>query len=136
MSTSEGGPIFQEDNDAQESAALLIRTTGEELLLSNSEQLYIDSGNGYCTWLLCIGLLNHNNEPLFSFEKEPWSLLPKTLLLRPNNVDSYVNKIALQAIYSAASLYHGQVIGLNTTRFKNLLILNSSQMKCQGWKVC
>jgi hypothetical protein len=33
---------------------------------------------------LCIGL-NHNELPLFSFNDEPWSRLPKTSVVRPQN---------------------------------------------------
>jgi hypothetical protein len=34
--------------------------------------------------------MNHNNKPLFSFEQEPWSLLPKTSLRSRSN--EYVNE--------------------------------------------
>ena len=48
-------------------------------------------------FLLCIGLRNHDNEqPLFSLESEPWSLLPKTTILRPKNSD-YVKEITRRA---------------------------------------
>ena len=56
------------------------------------QQLYIESGNDKkVLFLLSIGLLNQNNKPLFSFEREPWSLLPKTFL-RPRS-NEYVNEI-------------------------------------------
>jgi hypothetical protein len=32
---------------------------------------------------MCIGLTCDNNQPLFSFDNEPWSLLPK--FVQPNN---------------------------------------------------
>jgi hypothetical protein len=101
MSASEGPAILHEDNDAEEAAALLIQPGGGELSgYSLSEQLYVDSGNEKkVLYLLCIGLLNcDTNEPLFSFEKEPWSLLPKTSFLRPKNID-YVNEIARRASF-------------------------------------
>jgi hypothetical protein len=59
-----------------------------------SQQLYVDAGNEKkVLYLFCIGLnrSNNSNEPLFSFEQEPWSFLPKNLL-RPRNVD-YVHEI-------------------------------------------
>ena len=47
-------------------------------------------------YLLCIGLVHRNNsnaeQPLFSFEQEPWSLLPKNSFLRPKNTD-FVHEI-------------------------------------------
>jgi hypothetical protein len=64
--------------------------------ISLCQQLYIESGNEKkVLYLLSIGLMNHNNEPLFSFEREPWSLLPKTSL-RPRS-NEYVNKIVRRA---------------------------------------
>ena len=88
-------------NDVNES--ILLTTTplflpggGENC--SVSEQVYIDSGNEKkILFLLCIGLRNHDNEqPLFSLESEPWSLLPKTTILRPKNSD-YVKEITRRA---------------------------------------
>jgi hypothetical protein len=66
-----------------------------ELCLSN--QLYIDSGNDKkVLYLLCIGLTdNSGTAPLFSFEQEPWSRLPKPSL-RPRNID-YVKEISRRA---------------------------------------
>ena len=66
-----------------------------ELCLSN--QMYIDSGNDKkVLYLLCIGLTDSSGtSPLFSFEQEPWSRLPKTSL-RPRNMD-YVREIARRA---------------------------------------
>jgi hypothetical protein len=44
---------------------------------------------------------NNSNEPLFSFEQEPWSFLPKNML-RPRNVD-YVHEITRRAtLYNIA----------------------------------
>ena len=54
-----------------------------------SHQVYVDSGNQKkVLFLLCLGLSlsDTNDAPLFSFETEPWSHLPKTEL-RPVNVD-------------------------------------------------
>lgn len=62
-----------------------------------SQQLYIESGNNKkVLYLLSIGVRDSNNEPLFSFEREPWSLLPKTSIMRPRNTD-YVNEIVRRA---------------------------------------
>jgi hypothetical protein len=56
-------------------------------VVSTSEELYIDSGNQKkVLYLLCIGLQS-DGTPLFSFEVEPWSLLPKTTTIRPKNTD-------------------------------------------------
>jgi hypothetical protein len=50
-----------------------------------SQDIYEDSGNEKkVLHLLCIGL-NHNELPLFSFDNEPWSRLPKTSVVRPQN---------------------------------------------------
>jgi hypothetical protein len=103
MSVSEG-PILQEDNDAaEESSALLSLTGGEVSGCCQSEQWYVDSGNEKKVLnLLCIGLLNRDNELLFLFDKEPWSLLPKASFLCPKKID-YVNKIARRAsLFNAA----------------------------------
>lgn len=66
-----------------------------ELCLSN--QIYVDSGNDKkVLYLLCIGLTDNSGiAPLFSFEQEPWSRLPKTSL-RPRNID-YVAEIIRRA---------------------------------------
>ena len=62
-----------------------------------SQQLYIESGNNKkVLYLLSIGVRDSNNEPLFSFEREPWSLLPKNSIMRPRNTD-YVNEIVRRA---------------------------------------
>ncbi len=51
------------------------------------QQVHEDSGNEKkVLYLMCIGL-NHNGLPLFSFDNEPWSLLSKSLLVRPKNPD-------------------------------------------------
>ena len=48
-------------------------------------------------YLLCIGLnYDGGNEPLFSFEREPWSLLSKTSFPRPKNTD-FVKEIGRRA---------------------------------------
>jgi hypothetical protein len=96
MSASAGPRELQEDNDAEESSALLL-AGGDVSGCTLSEQWYIDSRNEKkVLYLLCFGLLNRDNEPLFSLEKEPWSLLPQTSFLRPKNID-YVNEIARRA---------------------------------------
>jgi hypothetical protein len=58
------------------------------------QKLFIDSGNdNKVLHLMSIGVSADNEneeEPLFSFNREPWSLLPKTVGMRPRNTD-YVN---------------------------------------------
>ena len=54
-----------------------------------SQQVYVNSGNQKkVLFLSCLGLCFSatDDTPLFSFETEPWSLLPKTEM-RPVNVD-------------------------------------------------
>ena len=64
--------------------------------ISLCQQLYIESGNEKeVLFLLSIGLMNHNNEPIFLFEQEPWSILPKTFLHPRSN--EYVNEIVRHA---------------------------------------
>jgi hypothetical protein len=64
--------------------------------LCNCQRVYEDSGNEKkVLYLMCVGL-NHNGLPLFSFENEPWSLLPKSSLVRPKNTD-YVKEVARRA---------------------------------------
>jgi hypothetical protein len=61
-----------------------------------SEQVYVDSGNEKkVLYLLCIGL-TINEQPLFSLDSEPWSILPKTSFVRPKNTD-YVREITRRA---------------------------------------
>ena len=45
---------------------------------------------------MCIGLNCNIEQPLFSFDREPWSILPKNSLVRPRNND-YVNEIKRRA---------------------------------------
>ena len=62
-----------------------------------SQEVYIDSGNNKkVLHVLSIGLCNNNNEPLFSFDREPWSGVSKTSAMRPRNND-YVNEIVRRA---------------------------------------
>ena len=59
--------------------------------------VYVDSGNEKkVLYLLCIGLNRNDDQPLFSFEREPWSVLPKNSSARPRNTD-YVNEIKRRA---------------------------------------
>ncbi len=52
-------------------------------------------------YLMCIGL-NHNGLPLFSFDNEPWSLLSKSSLVRPENPD-FGMEVASQAKHYSIS---------------------------------
>jgi hypothetical protein len=68
----------------------------EDQDLCRCEKNYQDSGNEKkVLYVMCIGLKSDNGPPLFSFECEPWSLLPKTAL-RPKNND-YVKEIERRA---------------------------------------
>ena len=74
--------------------ALLSAAGGENFCVS--EQVYVDSGNEKkVLYLLCIGL-TINEQPLFSLDSEPWSILPKTSFVRPKNTD-YVREITRRA---------------------------------------
>ena len=62
-------------------------------------KVYVDSGNDKSTlYVLSIGL-EHNNEPLFSLEQEPWSTLSKNTLRPPKNSD-LVKEVRRRAIAS------------------------------------
>jgi hypothetical protein len=53
-----------------------------------SQKVYVESGNQKkVLHLLSIGLLvsDTNDDPLFSFDSEPWCMLPKTTEMRPVN---------------------------------------------------
>jgi hypothetical protein len=73
-----------------------VETTGEistqsEFLSTHTnsvcKKVYVDSGNDKATlYVLSIGL-EHDNEPLFSLEQEPWSTLSKNELRPPKNSD-------------------------------------------------
>ena len=53
----------------------------EDQDLCRCEKNYQDSGNEKkVLYVMCIGLKSNHGPPLFSFECEPWSLLPKTAL--------------------------------------------------------
>jgi hypothetical protein len=79
---------YEEDEDEEEGIP------GEQGACCLSQQLYIDSGNKKkLLYLLSIGVRDNNTEPLFSFDKEPWSHLPKTSFMCPRNSD-FVSKIA------------------------------------------
>lgn len=95
--------VLQEDNDDAPNEASITGAPvdGDDNYCCVSEQVYVEGGNEKkVLYLLCIGLMhcNHNNEeqPLFSFEQEPWSVLPKHSFLRPKNPD-YVHEIRRRA---------------------------------------
>ena len=71
---------------------------GRDSYICVSEQVYVESGNEKkVLYSMCLGLTHRTNndseeQPLFSFEQEPWSMLPKNSLLRPKNSD-FVHEI-------------------------------------------
>jgi hypothetical protein len=68
----------------------------EEEGQSPCQQKYVNSGNDKKILLLmCIGLTSDDNQPLFSFDDQPWSLQPKKLI-KPNNND-FVQEIICRA---------------------------------------
>jgi hypothetical protein len=69
MNSNNGGTINNDVvcSDADDVVASESRTQGCCL----SQQIYIDSGNDKKVSFLLSIVLNHNNEPLFSFEREP-----------------------------------------------------------------
>ncbi|KAI2510573.1 hypothetical protein MHU86_3841 [Fragilaria crotonensis] len=104
MSSSDEG--IHEGNDDEPNQASIngvssVDGDGEDDYCCVSEQVYVESGNEKkVLYLLCIGLVHRNNsneeQPLFSFEQEPWSLLPKNSFLRPKNTD-FVHEITRRA---------------------------------------
>ena len=90
--------------DADEEAVASAHDNGdvipsEEGKCGLCQKLFIDSGNDKkVLHLMSIGVSadNKNVKPLFSFECEPWSLLPKTVGMRPCNTD-YLKEIVRQA---------------------------------------
>jgi hypothetical protein len=63
---------------------------------SVAEKVFVDSGNEKkVLYLLCVGLRDSNGNDLFSFDDEPWSLLPKTVM-RPQSKD-YAKEILRRA---------------------------------------
>jgi hypothetical protein len=87
-SSSEEDGNADDDNSEDE---ILQQEEEEGVSACESEQKYIESGNEKkVLYLLCIGLnrpdTNHE-QPIFSFEDEPWSLLPKTTVVHPKKMD-------------------------------------------------
>jgi hypothetical protein len=77
--------------------------TPPELVLTHSssvcKKVYVDSGNDKTIlYVLSIGL-EHDNEPLFPLEQEPWSTLSKNTLRPPKNSD-LVKEVRRRAIAS------------------------------------
>jgi hypothetical protein len=88
--------VVDDVSDADEAVAAAEGMIPSEEGSSLCQQLYIESGNDKkVLFLLSIGLMNQNNEPLFSCEREPWSLLPKNFL-RPRSKE-YENEIVRHA---------------------------------------
>jgi hypothetical protein len=100
MSSSQGGSRQQVQD---EESGLSDAEDGDDPAALGSRasclcrDVYVDSGNEKkVLYLLCIGLNRNNDQPLFSFDREPWSVLPKNSLARPRNTD-YVNEIKRRA---------------------------------------
>lgn len=77
----------------------MLPTGGQDKSCCVSEQHYVEPGNRKnVLYLLCIGLNCNNggNEPLYSSERKPWSLLPNTSFLQPKNTD-FAKEIGQQA---------------------------------------
>lgn len=96
MSTERSCELHQQEYDSSEEDEEQLYTAAaedeqdggeEDQDLCRCERNYQDLGNEKkVLYLMCIGLKSDNGTPLFSFECEPWSLLPKTAL-RPKNND-------------------------------------------------
>ena len=75
-----------DDENLIEDEGLLL--TSEDADLCCSQQIYIESGNNIkVLFLLCVGMNDDNDVPVFMFENEPWSCLPKYSSMRPKNTD-------------------------------------------------
>jgi hypothetical protein len=91
--------------DADEEAVASAHDNGdvipsEEGKCGLCQKLFIDSGNDKkVLHLMSIGVSadNENVEPLCSFEREPWSMLPKTVGMRPRNTE-YVEETFLTLV--------------------------------------
>ncbi len=126
------------DTDAEEEEeGIQDNNSGAE----KSRQVYIGSGNDKkVLYLLCIGL-NHPDrndaEPLFSFETEPWSLLPKSSIVRPKTWTTWMKSCDAQN-YTTLCLYleretgteFRQWSGFRKIPFAITLTLNFSPMRC------
>jgi hypothetical protein len=101
MSSSQGGSRLQ-DHDEESVSDAEEYGVEEPAIASDKgnclcQDVYIDSGNEKkVLYALCIGLNRNDEQPLFSFDRDPWSILPKNLLVRPQNND-YVNEIRRRA---------------------------------------
>lgn len=99
MSASAEG-LHKDDNDDLNDEAIAGQAN-DNYTCCISEKVYVDSGNEKkVLYLLCVGLMYRNNNedirPLFSFEEEPWSLLPKNSHVRPKNTE-YIREITRRA---------------------------------------
>jgi hypothetical protein len=79
----------------------------QDVLLSSCQRHYIDSGNDKkLLYLMCIGLNNNNNDcnqPIFSLDNEPWTLLPKKSS-KPNNNEFVVEILRRTRDYNITPL--------------------------------
>jgi hypothetical protein len=98
MSSSDSDPDVPDEDHAEDN--VLQQQESSSPVGGVSREIYVASGNEKkVLYLLCIGLNRRgdgNNEPLFSFELEPWSLLPRLSTMRPRNVE-YVNEVVRRA---------------------------------------
>ncbi len=119
----------------QSSCCPLVGETRAAVQEVNNTTLNLETKN--VLYLLCIGLnYNCGNEPLFSFEREPWSLLSKTSFPRPKNTD-FVKEIGRRASLfniapvprPASNSTRGQILDRLERNPVRDNALNSSQMK-------
>jgi hypothetical protein len=105
--------------DADKEAAVSAHNNGDAIPSEEGEcglcqKLFIDSGNDMkVLHLMSIGVStdNKNVKALFLFECEPWSLLPKTVGMRPPRNTEYVKEICGELNYFMLFLCPVQVIG-------------------------
>jgi hypothetical protein len=86
----DGGVSIHADESVEEAATIVPEYISTPHSSSECKKVYVESGNDksmlYVLSIRQIGL-DHNDEPLFSLEQEPWSRLPKNVLRPPKNSD-------------------------------------------------
>ena len=115
----------------------------EDAVLCPCQKPYEDAGNQKkIMYLMCIGLRDCNcNVPLFCFETEQWSQLPKTASLRPKTL-SFARRLHDEQRCSTFSQFHVPVTagldsfassGSNKTQFATKQTSNSLLMRWHGF---